>query len=117
MKSDRNFTPQMMPLSGMGGMGNMGGMPTNMMMFPNYMNDNYSNLENKVNALEKKVRILENRISRIENPYQNANTQNFQNGGSNMTPGATPSGENTNQPCPYQTTQNNTGYNGEMYMM
>lgn len=102
MKSDRNnFTPQMMPFPG------MGGMPTNMMMFPNYMNDNYSNLENRVNALEKKVKVLENRLSRIENPYQNTNTQSYQNTVTNT----------QTQTSPYQTTQNNTGYNGEMYMM
>lgn len=120
MKSDRNFTPQMMPFSGMGGMTGMGNMPANMMMFPNYMNDNYSNLDSRVNSLEKKVRILENRISRIENPYQNTNTQNFPSQGSNMTtpaPTPAPNSGNTNQPCPYQTTQNSTGFNGEMYMM
>lgn len=94
MKSTRNnFTPQMMPF------------PTNMMMFPNYMNDNYSNLENKITSLEKKVNTLENRISRLENPYQN-NMQNFSQ---------QPNIQNTM--TPYQTTQNNAGYNGEMYMM
>ena len=47
MKDQRcNFNGGMMPF--------VSGMPTNMMMFPNFMNDNYSNLENKVNSLEKK---------------------------------------------------------------
>lgn len=97
MKSERNNNmPQMMPFMGM---------PTNMMMYPNYMNDNYMNLENRINSLENKVRVLENRISRIENPYQN--TQNYQSGQNNS----------PQQTCPYQTTQNNNGYNGEMYMM
>ena len=69
-----------------------GPFPMNGMMFPNYMNDNnYNNLESRVSNLEKKVNNLENRVSRLENPYQN----------------------NT----PYQTTQNNNSYNGEMYMM
>ena len=99
MKSERNNNiPQMMPFMGM---------PTNMMMYPNYMNDNYMNLENRINSLENKVRVLENRISRIENPYQNQNTQNYQSGQNNV----------PQQNCPYQTTQNNNGYNGEMYMM
>lgn len=31
----------------------MGGMPTNMLMFPNYMNDNYNNLDTRVSSLEK----------------------------------------------------------------
>ena len=97
MKSERNNNiPQMMPFIGM---------PTNMMMYPNYMNDNYMNIENRINTLENKIRVLENRISRIENPYQNQNTQNFQNSMNNM------------QPSQYQTTQNNGGCNGEMYMM
>ena len=94
MKSERNNNmPQMMPFMGM---------PTNMMMYPNYMNDNYMNLENRINSLENKVKVLENRISRIENPYQN---QNYQNSMNNI------------QTSPYQTTQNNSGCNGEMYMM
>lgn len=102
MKSERNnFTPQMMPFPG------MGNMPTNMMMFPNYMNDNYTSLDNRISSLEKKVKVLENRISRIENPYQNTNTQSYQNTVTNT----------QTQTSPYQTTQNNTGYNGEMYMM
>lgn len=97
MKSERNnFAPQMMPFP-QGGM-----MPTNMMMFPNYMNDNYSNLDNRVTSLEKKVRVLENRLSRLETPYQNTgNMQSY----------------SQNNATPYQTTQNNTSYNGEMYMM
>ena len=101
MKSERNnFTPQMMQFP-QGGM-----IPTNMMMFPNYMNDNYSNLDNRVSSLEKKVRVLENRISRLETPYQNSSgTQNY-----------TPN-QNLQNATPYQTTQNNAGYNGEMYMM
>ena len=71
------------------------GIPSNMMMFPNYMNDNYSNLENKVSMLEKKVKVLENKVQRLENPY----------------------GMNNTQQIPYQTTQNNNNYNDEMYMM
>ena len=79
MKSDRNnFMTQSMPFPG------MGNMPMNMMMFPNYMNDSCSNVENRVSALEKKIKVLENRISRIENPYQNTNMQNFQNTNANM---------------------------------
>ena len=102
MKSDRNnLGSQMMPF-----MPNMG-MPTNMMMFPNFMNDNYSNLDNRVSTLEKKVKVLENRISRIENPYQNTNIQNYQSQQTNS----------QNSQVPYQTTQNNGNYNGEMYMM
>ena len=98
MKSERNnFQPQMMTFPG------VGNIPTNMMMFPNYMNDNYTNIDNRLSALEKKVKVLENRISRIEAPYQNNNIQ-YQ----------TPQNNNT---APYQTTQNNAGYNGEMYMM
>lgn len=98
MKSERNnFMPQMMPF-GQGGM-----MPTNAMMFPNYMNDNYSNLDNRVNSLEKKVKVLENRISRLETPYQNNTGMQYS--------------QNTQGMSTYQTTQNNTGYNGEMYMM
>lgn len=84
MKNDRQNMNQYFPF----------GIPSNMMMFPNYMNDNYSNLENKVSMLEKKVKILENRVQRLENPY----------------------GINSNQMTPYQTTQNNS-YNDEMYMM
>ena len=64
MKNDRNMG--MMPFPNM-----MGGMPTNMLMFPNYMNDNYNNLDTRVSSLEKKVKVLENRISRLEVPYQN----------------------------------------------
>lgn len=109
MKSDRNNPgSQMMPF-----IPTMG-MPTNMMMFPNFMNDNYSNLDNKVSTLEKKVKVLENRISRLENPYQNANTQNYQ------APGVSMQNQNnqvTQNQVPYQTTQNNGNYNGEMYMM
>lgn len=93
MKNDRNMG--MMPFSNM-----MGGMPTNMLMFPNYMNDNYNNLDTRVSSLEKKVKVLENRISRLEVPYQN-------NLNTNM---------NSNSQTPYQSTQN-TGYNGDMYMM
>ncbi len=63
--------------------------PMNQMMGPNYMNDN--NIENRLSSLEKKVTQLENRITRLENPYQNNNN--------------------------YQTSQNNTPYNGDMYMM
>lgn len=101
MRSERNnYMPQMMPFSG-------GNIPANMMMFPNFMNDNYSNLENRVNSLEKKVKVLENRISRLENSYQNTNTQNYQ----------APQTSSQNSSSPYQTTQNNAGYNGEMYMM
>ena len=104
MKSDRNnFMPQSMPFPG------MGNMPMNMMMFPNYMNDSCSNVENRVSALEKKIKVLENRISRIENPYQNTNIQNFQDTNANM--------NNQQMNMPYQTTQNNAGYNGEMYMV
>lgn len=100
MRSERNnYMPQMMPFNG-------GNIPTNMMMFPNFMNDNYSNLDNRINSLEKKVKVLENRISRLENPYQNANNQNYQAPQTSV--------QNPNQ---YQTTQNNAGYNGEMYMM
>ena len=93
MKNDRNMG--MMPFPNM-----MGGMPTNMLMFPNYMNDNYNNLDTRVFKLEKKVKVLENRISRLEVPYQN-------NLNTNM---------NSNSQTPYQSTQN-TGYNGDMYMM
>ena len=89
MKNDRNMG--MMPFPNM-----MGGMPTNMLMFPNYMNDNYNNLDTRVSSLEKKVKVLENRISRLEVPDQN-----------NL---------NSNSQTPYQSTQN-TGYNGDMYMM
>ncbi len=98
MRSDRNqMAPQMMPFPA--------GMPTNMMMFPNYMNDNYNALENRVNTLEKKVKTLENRISRLETPYQSNNNMNNQ-------------GYQTTQSPAYQTTQNNPGnYQGEMYMM
>ena len=54
MKSERNnFSPQMMPFPG------MGNMPMNMMMFPNYMNDNYTSLDNRISSLEKKVKVLE----------------------------------------------------------
>lgn len=99
MKSDRNNYPMMpFPVNN--------GMPTNMMMYPNYLNDNYSGLDSRVSSLEKKVKTLENRISRLEAPYgnnQNYGMQNNQN--------------NNNNTCPYQTTQNNSGYNGEMYMM
>ena len=49
MKNDRNMG--MMPFPNM-----MGGMPTNMLMFPNYMNDNYNNLDTRVSSLEKKVK-------------------------------------------------------------
>ncbi len=87
MRNNRNN--MQMPFSG------FANIPGNMMMFPNYMNDMNSNIENRLNTVEKKIKVLENRISRLENPYQN----------------------NQVTPIPYQTTQNNTGYNGEMYMM
>lgn len=90
MKNERNnvFFPQMMPF----------GIPNNM-MFPNYMNDNnYNNLENKISNLEKKLKTLETRISRLEVPYQNYQTNQINTSG-------------------YQTTQTDTNYNGEMYMM
>lgn len=105
MKNERNaYMPQMMPISNMQGMPpQMGNMPTNMMMFPNYMNGNYNSLENRVNALEKKVKVLENRLSRLETPYQNTGMQNCPN--------------SQNQQVPYQTTQNNENFSGEMYMM
>lgn len=93
MKNDRNMG--MMPFPNM-----MGGMPTNMLMFPNYMNDNYNNLDTRIFSLEKKVKVLENRISRLEVPYQNNLNTNI----------------NSNSQTPYQSTQN-TGYNGDMYMM
>lgn len=96
MKDNRNnYMPQMFPFPNMQNMAGMGTMPGNAMMYPNYMNTNYSALDNRVSALEKKVKVLENRISRLESPYQN-------NQGNNI---------------PYQTTQNNDNYNGEMYMM
>ena len=99
MKSDRNnYVNPMMPFP----MGSQ--IPTNMMMYPNYLNDNYSQLDSRVNTLEKKVKTLENRISRLESPY--GNNQNYGSQGQ----------QNTNN-YPYQTTQNNSGYNGEMYMM
>lgn len=72
--------------------------PTNGMMFPNYMNDNYNDLENRLSNIEKKMKNLENRITRLENPYQN---KNYQAQGAYS----------------YQTTQNNDNYNGDMYMM
>lgn len=98
MRNDRqNVNSQMFPFPGM--------IPTNMMMFPNYMNDNYSNLDNRVSTLEKKVKVLENRIQRLENPYGTTNTQTYQNTVTNT------------QTTPYQTTQNSAGYNDEMYMM
>lgn len=101
MKSERNnFMPQMTPFP-QGGM-----MPTNMMMFPNYMNDN-SSLDSRISMLEKKVKVLENRVSRLEGPYQNNNAQNYMQN----------QGQNQNMNTPYQTTQNNNSYNGEMYMM
>ena len=78
-------------------------MPMNPMMFPNYINDNYNNIENRINNLEKKMKHIENRIQRLENPYGTNNSQN------NMV--------NQNENMPYQTTQNYNGYNGEMYMM
>ncbi len=97
MKDNRNnYVPQMFPFANMQNMAQMGTIPGNAMMYPNYMNNNYSNIENRISALEKKVKVIENRISRLETPYQN--NQN-----------------NTN--IPYQTTQNNENYNGEMYMM
>lgn len=97
MKDNRNnYAPQMFPFLNMQNMAQMGTVPSNNMMYPNYMNNNYNNIENRLSSLEKKVKALENRISRLENPYQT--TQN-----------------NTN--IPYQTTQNNDNYNGEMYMM
>lgn len=108
MKSERNaYAPQMMPFPGGNQMPGImpGNMPSNMMMFPNYMNDNYSSLDNRISALEKKIKVLENRISRLETPYQNTNnTQSFQ----------TPQ---TQGQQPYQTTQNSSNYNGELYMM
>ena len=67
--------------------------PMNQMMSSGFMNDN--DFENRISNLEKKVKQLENRVSRLENPYQNNNQNNY----------------------PYQTTQNNNGYNGDMYMM
>lgn len=96
MKDNRNnYMPQMFPFANMQNMAQMGTVPGNAMMYPNYMNGNYSNLDSRVSALEKKVKVLENRISRLESPYQN-------NQGNNI---------------PYQTTQNDNNYNGEMYMM
>lgn len=72
---------------------NMGMFPfiPNNMMFPNYMNDNYNNIDGRFNNIEKRLKQLENKVQRLENPYGN----NLDN--------------NT-----YQNTQN---YNGEMYMM
>lgn len=101
MKKDRNnFFSNMFPFQNT--------MPTNMMMYPNFMNDNYNNIESKINNLEKKINNLENRISRLENPYQNnqnySNNQGYQ---SNQY-------QNIPQQMPYQSTQNN---NGDMYMM
>lgn len=78
-----------------------GFIPTNPMMFPNYMNDNYSSLNERVNKLENKVRNMENRLSRLEGNYQ-INNQNYHQSQSNYQ---------------YQTTQNSENYNGEMYMM
>lgn len=102
MKNERNnFMPQMIPFIG------DNNIPANMMMFPNYMNDNYISLDKKVTSLEKKVKVLENRISRLEVPYQNNNMQSYQTNQPNM----------QNQSLPYQTTQNNGTFNGEMYMM
>lgn len=98
MKNQRTgFLPNMMPFQGQA----MENMPTNMMMFPNYMNDNYDAFENRISNLEKKIKTLENRISRLETPYQNNANQQYQ----------TPQ-----QQAPYQATQN-SGYNGDMYMM
>lgn len=79
-------------------------MPTNQMMFPNYMNDNYSNLEGRVSTLEKKMKNIENRVSRLEGNYPigNQNNQSYQTNSNNY---------------PYQSTQNGENYNGEMYMM
>lgn len=87
MKGDRNnYFSQMPPF------------PTNMMMFPNYMNDNnVLNLDSKINELEKKIKSLDNRLSILENPYQNNMYQN----------------KSMSQ---YQTTQNNT-YKEDTYMM
>ncbi len=98
MKSDRNnYMPQMMSFPA--------NVPTNMMMFPNFMNDSCSNLENRVSNLEKKVKIMESRLSRLEAPYSNNNNNN------NLP------NQNQIQQMPYQSTQNNANYNGEMYMM
>ena len=98
MKSDRNNFPQTLPF-------NPGMMPPNMMMYPNYMNDN--TIENRLNSLEKKVKTLDTRISRLESPYSN-------NGGFQE---FTQTQTSQNMTIPYQTTQNNGNYNGEMYMM
>lgn len=98
MKSDRNsFMGAMPPFNS--------NFPANMVMFPNYLNDNYNNLDNKINSIEKKIKVLENRISRLESPYQNNMMKQPYS--------------NTNQAelNPYQSTQNNNSYNGEMYMM
>lgn len=118
MKDNRNnLMPQMFPFANMQNMAQMGTLPTNMMMVPNFMNDNYSSLENKVNSLEKKINVLENRLSRLENPYQTTNTQSYQNTVTS-TQNGTPQYQTTQSgQTSYQTTQNNTGYNGEMYMM
>ena len=95
MRNERqNMNTNMFPFPGM--------MPTNMMMFPNYMNDNCSNFDNRITNLEKKVKMLENKVQRLENPYGTNNNMEYQT--------------NANQ-APYQSTQNNTGYNGDMYMM
>lgn len=93
MKNQRNNA--MMPYG-------MGGFLNNPMMFPNFMNDNYQNVDVRLSALENKVKTLETRISRLENPYQT--NQGYQN-------------PNQNYTSPYQTTQNSDNYNGEMYMM
>lgn len=102
MKNNRNNFEQQVPFVGF---------PANMMMFPNYLNDNYSNLDAKVSSLEKKIKVLENRVSRLESPYQN-NTPNYNAMQNNQMPiGQTYNNSN------YQSTQNNNPYNGEMYMM
>ena len=68
-----------------------GFMITNPMMFPGYMNNNCNNVNEQLKTMENKIKNIENRLSRLEGNYQ------------------------TN--APYQSTQNNQNYNGEMYMM
>ena len=100
MKSDRNNFSQMMPFQ-------PGMMPANMMMMPGYMNDNMNNIENRISSLEKKVKTLDTRLSRLETPYPtNGGFQEFSQTQTSQ-----------NMTIPYQTTQGNNNYNGEMYMM
>jgi predicted nucleic acid-binding Zn-ribbon protein len=53
--------------------------PFNGFQNPNFNNENYERLENKIERLEKSIRVLENKINQLENKIINNKKNDYMN--------------------------------------